>query len=80
MSSCFYNKKLRGTLKMRPGGLGFPELVPQKMKNTAKLNALQREYFHRLLSDRSVDDKMPFFIQAKRIFDLIKKKSRKKKR
>jgi hypothetical protein len=50
------------------------------MKNTAKLNALQREYFHRLLSDRSVDDKMHFFTQAKRIFDLVKKKSRKKKR
>jgi len=49
------------------------------MKNTAKPEDLQRDYFHRLLADRSVEDKMPFFTQAKRIFELIKKKSRKKK-
>ncbi|HMT28800.1 MAG TPA: hypothetical protein PKD91_05925 [Bacteroidia bacterium] len=49
------------------------------MKNTVKLEDLQREYFHKLLSDRSVDDKMPFFTQAKRIFDLVKRKTGKKK-
>jgi len=50
------------------------------MKNPNKTEALQRDYFHRLLSDKSVDDKMQFFTQAKKIFDLIKKKSRTKKR
>ena len=50
------------------------------MKNTVNTDALRRDYFHKLLADRSVDDKMQFFIRAKRIFDLVTKKSRKKKR
>jgi hypothetical protein len=50
------------------------------MKNPLKPEALRRDYFHRLLADRSVEDKMPFFIRAKRIFDLLQKKKRNKKR
>ncbi len=50
------------------------------MKNSSKVNALQRDYFQRLLTDSSVEDKMPFFTKAKHIFDLIEKKSRKKNR
>lgn len=44
------------------------------MKNTAKIEIIQKSYFQRLLSDRSVDDKMPFFTKAKQIFEMIKKK------
>jgi len=50
------------------------------MKNSGKQDAIKRDYFHRLLADRSVEDKMPFFTQAKRIFDLLQKKTRRKKR
>ncbi len=44
------------------------------MKSQAKIDILQKSYFQKLLSDRSVDDKMPFFTKAKQIFEMIKKK------
>jgi hypothetical protein len=44
------------------------------MKNTAKIDILQKSYFQKLLSDRSVDDKMPLFTKAKQIFEMVRKK------
>jgi len=44
------------------------------MKSTAKIETLQKSYFQKLLSDRSVDDKMPLFTKAKQIFEMVKKK------
>ena len=52
----------------------------KKMKKAVKLESLQRDYFQRLLSDQSVDDKMQFFVHAKRIFSMVKKNVRNNKR
>jgi hypothetical protein len=50
------------------------------MKRASKIEKIKKRYFHRLLTDRSVDDVMPFFVAAKNIFDKASliKKSRKK--
>ena len=51
----------------------------KKMKKAMKLESLQRDYFQRLLSDQSVEDKMQFFAHAKRIFSMVKKDVKKKR-
>jgi hypothetical protein len=44
------------------------------MNKKNKLEILRREYFHKLLTDGSVEDKMLLYIRAKKIFDLGKRK------
>ncbi len=47
------------------------------MKSNTKSESLRKKYLRRLLSDNSVDDVMPLFTRAMRIFQLGSKEKRK---
>jgi hypothetical protein len=49
------------------------------MKSTIRLEQLRNRYLHKLLSDKSIDDRTRLFAKAKSIFDHLRKKSARKK-
>jgi len=44
------------------------------MKSTLRLEQLRNRYLHKLLSDKSIDDRTRLFAKAKSIFDQLRRK------
>jgi hypothetical protein len=49
------------------------------MKSALKLEELRNRYLHKLLSDKSIDDRTALFAKAKTIFDRMRIRRKKQK-